>query len=349
MTLQAVAPVPLFLLEYSDIATLGSNLIDANGEKAAAVFQAPKAGTIDRVCFRTALVTTGDTVDVRLETVGADGNPSGTLVGTNTNASQVINATDDNVWFEVTLTAGAVVTAGQLIAIVVALPASGAVGVMNIARYRAPNGPGLPFTTLFTGTWSKLSGYRPIAAVRYNDGSYPSIVGVLPLSAYTANAYNSGSSPDERGNKITLPVACKVIGAWFVSSASAVGDYSIKLYNVSDTLLTSATLDGDAQFPVAGGVGYVYFDAEVTLAASDVVRLTKLPTTVTNTDLFSITAGTNAAAALPGGTAVVRTTRTDAGAWTDTSGQQHLIGLIVSALDDGASSGGGARAYGFVG
>ena len=60
---------------------------EAANEQAAGVFQAPFTGTIDKVIFATGTVATGGTVDVRLETVSiANGDPTGTLLGTNSNA-----------------------------------------------------------------------------------------------------------------------------------------------------------------------------------------------------------------------------------------------------------------------
>jgi len=69
--------------------TAGNRIIDAAGEKVAFIFEAPKTGTIDRLLFRTLGVTSGATVDVRLETIDAsNGHPSGTLWGTDTNGAQ---------------------------------------------------------------------------------------------------------------------------------------------------------------------------------------------------------------------------------------------------------------------
>lgn len=65
MTLQAIAPTALWLPEFgvSSSAAVNSMLIDAAGEKAAYIIAAPKAGTIDKVGFRTGVVTTGAWTD----------------------------------------------------------------------------------------------------------------------------------------------------------------------------------------------------------------------------------------------------------------------------------------------
>ena len=64
-------------------------LLNAASEEAAGVLYAPKTGTISKIGFLTGTVTTGDTVDARMETVSAaNGDPTGTLLGTNSNGSQ---------------------------------------------------------------------------------------------------------------------------------------------------------------------------------------------------------------------------------------------------------------------
>jgi len=100
-------------------------------------------------------------------------------------------------------------------------------------------------------------------------------------------------------------------------------------------VLASKTFDGDFN-PVIGGVVWQMFDTEVTLAAGDVVRLTKLPTTTTATTLIDMTYPTGLASASPLGSSHVHTFRTDAGSWTDVTDKSTLCGLIISALDNGA-------------
>ena len=98
-------------------------LLDAAGEIAGFVFRAPKAGEIDQIHFRTGTVTTGDDLDVRLETVdAANGDPTGTLADTNSNATQAVGNGDDDTWFAVSLTASATVTADTPYAIALTAP-----------------------------------------------------------------------------------------------------------------------------------------------------------------------------------------------------------------------------------
>lgn len=343
MTLVAVPPFAWGELETPFFpGTVPNTVLDANSEATAFVFQAPKTGTIDRVGFRTATVTTGDTVTVSLQTVDAStGNPTGTLAGTNTSATQVVNAADDNVWFEVTLTAGASVTRGDVLAFVVALPSSGSTGNMQITRGQTPFLTQFPYGSNFTGgAWAKTTQGAACKAVRYSDSTWPYTLGMTPIASAVGsfgqgNSFSSSSTPDERGCKITMPFPCKVSGSWHRGSGTTAGDYTMKLYDVSNTVLASKTFDGDFN-PVIGGVVWQMFDTEVTLAAGDVVRLTKLPTTTTATTLIDMTYPTGLASASPLGSSHVHTFRTDAGSWTDVTDKSTLCGLIISALDNGA-------------
>src|SRR5688572_2287311 len=78
------------------VAPVVSLTLDASGEKIGWVLQAAATGAIDAIWFRTGTVTTGDTVDVRIETVDpSTGLPTGTLWSANTNVSVVIANGDD--------------------------------------------------------------------------------------------------------------------------------------------------------------------------------------------------------------------------------------------------------------
>lgn len=344
MTLQTIAPVELWAVASATARAFSTATIDANGEKVALIFHAPKAGNIDRVCFRTGTVTTGDTVDVRLETVDTGtGQPTGTLWATNTNASQVIANANDNTWFEVTLTAAGTVAEGDRVAVVVSLPAAGAVGNMAMAYSALSAGLSGAFAMNYTTSWSLPLTTAPVGAVRYSDGSYPFVHGLVPSSSINDVTFGTGSSPDERGNKITVPFACNVTGLWCKlasNSPSQTGDFDVVLYDDADNVLGSASHIGDL-IAVNSIVDLTFVGGDVTLDAGQVVRAVKKPTTASTTAFSDIVAPSGAGSALPGGTASVYTERTDAGSWTDVSDRWAPIGLILSALDDGAGGGGG--------
>lgn len=345
MTLVAV---PDLLLYLGPIVTGSNNVVlDAVGEKAALIFQPPKAGSIDRVGFRVGTVTTGDTVDVRLETVGTDGFPTGTLWGTTTNGSKAVAAA--NTYYETALTASATVDTDDFVAAVVvqgSVPGNFNVLVANNLLQAPPYG-----ASFLSAAWSFAPAAAPIMWFRYTDGSYAYVPGVLPGQVATV-ALSSTTTPDEVGMKITVPIACKVKGLWFYSGDATTPDLTAKLYDLSDTVLESVAVDGDF-YSGAVGTAKVHrfmFDTEVSLTAGAGVRaaLAFTTTTTINTARSASLFSTSVATAYPHGGAAVGTQRTDAGAWTDTTDQFYPVGLILSALDDGASSG-GARSFGYVG
>lgn len=331
MTLQAARAE--FPGGWRDGITIGSLTIDAGDEKAAFVFRAPKAGNIDRVAFRTATVTTGATVDVRLETVGTDGNPTGTLAGTNTNGSKVIANGDDDAWIETTLTAAAAVTRGQLLALVIVNP-SVSPGNLNIARF---GGEGFPYALNYTTSWqTKTSSTLPMA-VRYDDTTYPRVWGAQPFATLAQTSVTTATTPDEVGNKFTVPFPCKAEGAWVAANVSNTsGDFTVRLYDGSNNVLASATIDMNQQ---GAELHRVVWDTEVTLAIATTYRLVILPTTTNALNYRHATWPSGLASAAPGAGAWEFTSRTDAGAWTDTADKIAMIGLLISALDDGAGGG----------
>lgn len=316
----------------------GTMLLDAADEKAAFVFRVPKAGTITKVGFRTSTVTTGATVDVRLETVDASGNPSGVLAGTNTNASQVIASTDDNVWFTVTLTAGYAASTGTVLAIVIVNP-SASPGNLNIARITTTFEAitGFPYSDLFIGGWAKSSSSGMLCYIEYSDGTTAPF-GNLPLSALASVSFNSGSTPDERGHIFQLPVPARMAGVVCVLDGLAEANFDVVLYDSDgSTVLASVSHDGDYGGNLVNqAVYYMLFGTSIALNANVAYRATLKPTTTNNIQVPEFTVPSNAFLnAVSGGKDIFRTTRTDGGAWTENDAVRMPLALLLDGLDDG--------------
>lgn len=322
-------------------------LLDANGEKAGTVFRPPKAGTFDTVYFRTGTVTIGDTLDIRMETVDATtGDPSGTLWATNTNNTQAVAATDDNTWFPVTLTAGAVITDPSVpIALVIV---NGTLGNLNIAA-GSPLGNCLADTRPVTnygdnfqgGAWAKISQPLQMAA-RYSDTSHVPIPGISPYVSGLNTNFNSATNPNERGNRFVMPFTARCVGVWFYVSKVA-NNPTLRLYDgggASDlTVLESAVVDLDT----TSGDGYItaLFDTSVTLTAGNVYRVAIAPDAgaVIAPREASVVSTTLADAAI-GGVSTYKSTR-NGGNWTDTATARYNAGPVIDAID---LSGGGVGA-----
>lgn len=283
-------------------ASITSSFTLASSGQVGMVCFAPKAGNISKIGFFIAGHTVAATLDCRLETVSlTDGNPTGTLFGTNTNGAFLTSATG---WFEVTLTAAAVVTTGSLLAALLVQPSG--TGNCTIGRINSTHIlTGIPYEVSFTGSWIKNS--QPAAmALGYDDGTWEMILPYTGISAVTLTAYNNTSTPDEYGLRFKYPYEVEIDGFWFYGLLA--GDCTVKLvteaYNsgAGTGILSSIALDKDVR--QGGGVYNTVRAAlaPVTLTADTWYRLIVEPTTATSFTLFNYTLNSAALqAACPGG------------------------------------------------
>jgi hypothetical protein len=312
---------------------------------------------LETIYLRTVTVTTGCTLDVRVETV-TNGRPSGTLWGTNTNASVVVDNADDNVWKTAALTAAASLNVGDEYAIVVVV----ASGTPNM-QFAAPPGnlttyaslAHYPMTLQDTGggTWaSSGAGFEWV--VEFATAGVQPLTGLNPTSgAGTITAYNSGTNPDERALRFQAPLQWQVAGlrvAMFNIAAGA--DFTYSIWDASgDTdaeALAQASIDGDFALSTTQD-GYVdlWFDAPVTLDQAAIYRAGVRADTANNIGLaeFSNSVVADALLAIPGVSAQMylstrEWTAGTAGAWTDTTTTLPLIHLIIKRIEDGVGAGG---------
>jgi hypothetical protein len=333
-----ISHVPaLFWRTNSGNAAFQAIVLDAAGERATLVIHAPATGNITEVGFRCNGLSSSGDVDVRIETVDAtNGQPSGTLWGTNTNGTVTVNAA--GTWFTATLTASASVTKGEVIAVVI----TNTTGNYQLSAV-APSiyGFGFPYGATFLGSvWTK--GTNIIAAALNYGGTYPWIPGVRPYSGLNTPNYNNASSPAERGLKFTLGMSVRAIGCYLYADIDAAAE--IRLYDSGTNLVANGTivLDSDIRGQTTPGSNEYLFPAPITLSASADYRLVLAPTSVSNVGLADYDV---AAAAIlsgqPGGGNFVYTSRPAAGSWTDSTTKRPLsMGLIIDQIDIGSGGGG---------
>jgi hypothetical protein len=317
---------------------------DANGEKIAAVFMATKTGNLRTVQIVSDSSTIGGgnpVYDVRIESVDASGNPSGTLFGTNTNGSLTISSTSGAI-HTVTLTADAAVTAGDLFAVVVNCTAGGATQ-----------------KTLWLYGWSGHSSMFPYAMNDLSAGSYTRVtttpsIGVLyddatPVyggvgAANDGNAaINTGSASDEVGNLFTFGVSVDIRGirAACGPSSTTAANFELVLYTgaaAASSAQATLVFDGDSVRDVGLGVIEGYFPTAVTVAANTQIRVAVKPTTANSVlvtgMLYSSSAVRDAYAGLG-----QKTARADAGTWSETDTTVMGIEPIISGFTAAASGG----------
>ena len=328
--------------------TTSALLLNAASEKAAFIFDIGKTGSIDKIHFRTATVTTGGDVDVRLETVdGATGFPTGTLYGANTNGALTIADANDNTAFAVSLTTDASVTEGDLVAIVI-VNSPTIVGNFQIAALGATNawGSEFPYCALEdAAVWAVATGTPvPVCTLEYSDGSFEPIPGAFWATALANTAFNTGSGSISRGNKFQVPFPVRVNSFWVWADLD--GDATMKLYDENGTtVLLSKTMDKD----VRGGTGYGRlsrrFPGTTDLKPNTYYRLVLEATSATSVTLPEFTVGANAQMDAHDLGQLCHLAHGASGSWTDVPTQRAMMGVGGSALDDGAGFIGGQQMY----
>lgn len=314
--------------------------LDDADDSVALVFSAPYSGSITDVGIQvTAVVGTPPQYNVGVVTVSnADGYPTANPYGGS--AVTLANLTPaGHHW--VTLTTPATTAAGDIIAArvwpnPVGEPPSGAANVSTIIEQCLHNPYHmLPRGHYYTFFWNDAEGLLGNMAVRYSDGT---IFG-LPMTGFNPDFYDSADTPDEVGCVFTLPFGATCYGCRFALSGYDGPDNSaiVKLYDSADGLKASCTLTDLDQLggysPTYPGEYEVYW-APVFLSAGT-YRLTVL---ATNGDLrirpYGFTFDSAAdRACLPAYDAWQKTSRTDAGAWTDEDDVQMHMAVWLSAVN----------------
>jgi hypothetical protein len=180
-------------------------------------------------------------------------------------------------------------------------------------------------------------------ALEYSDGTFAPIPYVDPsVSGLAAETYNSttlaGSGGDERGLIFQAPFASKVKGFW--GNFDIDGDADVVLYDSDGTTpLETYPLDTTIRAATHSQVYHVPFTDEYTLTKDTNYRLALKPGASNVSVMVGTVPSAAAADSYPGGQECHYTARTDAGSWTQTTTKRPLMGVILSALDDGAGSG----------
>lgn len=331
---------------YPSCATLGAGsnattsnmIIDASGEKAALMFTAEKAGDIAQIIWRTRTTTTGATVDVRVETISAQF-PSGTLFGTNTNGSHVVGNGDDNVYLTTTLTSPATVALGDKLAVVI-VQSTGNMQVGTTASANLPSSSNhLPKGALYTASWSAQANL-PVIYLVYSDGEVIPASGMFQNVVAADSTFDSADSPDEVGNLFRVPASCAASGAIIALTVNASATGEINLLDSANTVLATALYTADESNTLFG-THSALFDSQVNLQPGTDYRIAVKPTHASATTIVNYTDRITSAKYSIFGTTIQKTSRTNAGSWTEDSSRIICLWPIFSGFDDGAAVGGG--------
>lgn len=331
----ALPPVPDAI---SGTPSFTSCTIDAVDEECAHIFVASTTKAIDKIHFLATTVTTGATIDMRVEGVDAtDGDPDDTLIATNTNASVVIADGDDNTWKTATLAADANITKGSVYALVLKGPGSGTPN-FNIAGFTEENAEGMPYRDFFSSTWTKVTNSQAIFLIEFTDGTFEPQLGLsgAGLNVGTVVSFNTGTTTTRECNELTLPFATRVSGAWGLVDGDGAFTLELRDSAGSSTLATSAAQDPDIRTSGTAGVYYLPFTATYTTSANTTYQVCAVPSTTTSIGVYRFTLPSAAAmGSFAGGTVLYRSNNDSGDITTD----RVLMGVFL----DGFASGGGRR------
>jgi len=264
-----------------------------------------------------------------------------------------------NAWQAVTLGTARPVAEGDLIAIVVEFEGWTAgwtctcynyTAIAGLSGYGAGSGTAYTVTKI-TGTYPSVTWSAnpeinpPNCLLEFSDGTFGLLAGGTCISSTpgTVNVSNSGSY-QRAGNSVKFPFPCKLSALWAGASTWPAGSACVmKIYNTAGTVLFSTlTMDTDQ---INSYYAMIFpFAAEVELAANTeyyIVLENNSATNITLTSyIFSALAHLTTQPWGTNGTGI----RWDGTSWAKAVTNpftRYCVGVIISALSDGAGGGSG--------
>ena len=231
--------------------------------------------TISHVGFRNGVVSGTCSVDVRIETIGTDGLPTGTLWATNTNV--VSGTLTSSTWHLVALTASASITKGQIFAVKILYNAGTSIILQRINGLRTTIGS-LPYQVVNTGSPTKGLLTNAInLALGSSATTFYSVPNTFPVDTIANNTFDNTNGA-RRGLRFQVPFACRMAGvAWYNSSLT--GDYQVALYADDGTTLLegTSTIEGNASANSTTAHITALFDTAVELSTGTWYRAVLIP------------------------------------------------------------------------
>ncbi len=319
----------------------------------ACIFPVIKTGALEKIHFRFNASSTGNNYIIRVETVNADGDPSTTLFGANTEVQTGTGIAAGE--YVATLNANAVFnTINEPFAIT--WRASTFSATSSILMYSdGTAGDFMPYLTSSTnytgGVWAARGG-APMIGLEYDDGTFVTYPGNWPYTAFNTTIVTPSSNPRLVGNRINIPFTARAIGVWFVGDNDS--DFEILLYDSNGSTVLK-TISIDADFPVGTNNATTltqYFSSAQTITKNTNYYLVVKSTAgnITNYDGQMIT--NVPISAVNGGTIAQRcytstSTPSSSSDFTVDTDKQSFIGLLYDAIDI-PEAGGSETAFSFA-
>lgn len=347
--------------------TTGGIILDINSqyEKVAMVFVAPSTNYIDGVFFKLSQVTTGCTLNVRIEQVDtATGEPNGVLISSTAgreSATTVTVSAAGNFYaqFPQDEELGSFeLTQGTLCAVLFRV-ASGTPSGIHFATFQDDNAAcGMPYCLDYDGTTSTQSvtfvdNRAPVMGILVGQGTYQ-IKHFWPFTSVQVETFGATSTPDTIGNRLQITAPSRICGARVWVDSDSTG--TIKLYDKNgSTVLASANIYASvppvetahvAEYffsqSVDLAVGNYYLAVEATSATIGIATMT-FPTSPVNYAWRSSPLGAGTLAY-----ATCTQTPTSTSSWTITTSKQAFITPIFSGSELGGGAGGGETSHVFA-
>ena len=344
---------------------LSAVTFDSDTDRIAYVGISPIADTLSKIYWRAGTVTSPAVADVRVETWGADGKPSGTLFGTNSNVT--ITPSGSNTWQTCTLTTAPTFAIGSKFAINVVRSSGTFDGthLFNMQRMAANTAGSGNFPLCIqdtgAGTWANLAG-NLCMILEFTTGSVIYIPGLSPVDVGSSHgAFNNTSNPNEVALQFRVPFKCRAVGIqWGASNIVAGANFTCSLWDTGTTdagALAQIGVDGDAIASTTQESPATCFFAttQPTLSPGTTYYAGVRPDTANNIDVLEMRSPsgiTNSMRgfAIPTDGFCQKATRlwdngapNTAGAWTTAGANANilpLISVLVDQLDNGAGGGG---------
>lgn len=317
----------------------GSSTINAAGMKHAVLMRVPKTGNLDRFEFAVGAAAQIPSNGLKLSFQDPDlatGFPDGTQDQSVTVAAGALAA---NTWIVPgAFSASRAVTKGDYVCCVIEFVTFVAGDSIGFLRPDSRYDQGFPTEVKHNGTvWQK--GTQSPGAVgfllRYDDGSVEMVTNQIHLTGASTLTYNNGSTPDEIGNLFTLPFTCRLTGGWWRLALTAGAAFDQVLYGPDGSVISTISVDNDHMSGAAGPSVQLIFSDNPVIVGGIPYRISVKPTSATNVTIYSADFSSSAyrTPTIWNG-AFQKTSRTDAGAWTEDSAKIICGGLLISHLDN---------------
>jgi hypothetical protein len=317
-------PQPTFIAGTSTSTALNTT----NTQIANIIICAKPQSGLSKIKFYISTLTTSAQIRASLQGVDSSGNADGNIL-----ASGLYTPSATGL-HTVTLSNSVDVNVGDKIAIVLDNYSGSANITIPQTTFNDPKGIGTYAEYYASGTWTKQARLFVLYATDNNN------VPLLPLLPYISTAsYNSGSSPNEYGVRLTIPFNATIIGGWLEADVDAPANLAI--YTPSGTQYTVSI--GTNERANANLTIYQFYCTPFAVTANQQVIVSVIPTTSTNITAYryNISIDTTSMPYMcPGYGYIQGVQRTGGGTWS-TNNTPLIGGVIIGSITTSSGGTGG--------